>query len=60
MTNLELQLILSKLPPNLEVAAFRQGNAKLRNVKEVYIGNERYLPGSTIKSNPDKIVIQYE
>ena len=60
MTNIELQALLAKFPPNLEVVAFRTGNMRLAKIQEVYVGNERYLPGSTKRNEPDKVIIQYK
>ncbi len=61
MTNRRLQIILNQLSPDLEVVAFSSGRKKLSKVTEVYVGNEKFLPGADKSRNtPDKIVIHYE
>lgn len=58
MYNSELQLILSKLPPDIEVYIHKSRTTILEALNEVYVINEKYIPGGK-QDNPDKIVVQY-
>lgn len=57
MKNFDLVNILMRLPADLEVCTFIQ-NGKLKQITDVYIGNEKYLPNGN-KDSVDKIIIQH-
>ena len=57
MTNYELIQILHKFPLEMNVQVFELGKPKLKDIKQVYCGNEQYLPGGR-KNQPDAIVIE--
>lgn len=59
MKNIELQQLLMKLPPNMEVGTFKVGSAHIHDITQIYIGNERYIPNGK-KTDNDKIVIEYK
>ena len=59
MTNIELINLLSRLDPTLEVGTFKSGSVHIHKIKQIYIGNEKYIPGGN-KNDNDKIVIEYE
>lgn len=57
MTNYELIQILHKFPLEMNVQVFELGGSKLKDIKQIYCGNEQYLPGGR-KNQPDAIVIE--
>ena len=57
MTNYELIQILHKFPLEMNVQVFELGKSKLKDIKQIYCGNEQYLPGGR-KNQPDAIVIE--
>ena len=57
MTNYELIQTLHKFPLEMNVQVFELGKPKLKDIKQVYCGNEQYLPGGR-KNQPDAIVIE--
>ena len=59
MTNLELQQLLSQLPPQMEVATFDLKRKVVKSITQVYAGNEIYISPNR-KGQPDKIFLQCE
>lgn len=57
MTNYELIQILHKFPLEMNVQVFELGKSKLKDIKQIYCGNEQYLPGGR-KNQLDAIVIE--
>lgn len=59
MRNIDLIRELSKLPGDMEIEVFDNIYKTNRQIKNVYTGNERYMPGGR-RNQPDRIFIEIE